>query len=208
MYMHVLAVPATTGYYALDSRTGDVILPFDDMGTPFLNKEFNRLYLRGANTDALHTVDVYYRLNNAAWTAYLANATVSGDGEWAISTGATSIVAKKIQLRVHFDDNALDIPTEINEIAIRFREKPADTVRRYGMMLELSTHGTDTNGNVLPSPDVQLTALEALHGTRVALVDPLGRASYVTVDSVSQSEYLQEAEEEAVMIVQVTATEV
>ena len=188
----------------VDSIVGKVILPKDDAGMPEVNKQWLDITVKGRVIDATHTIDLHYRCDETAtWLLAAANIAVSGT-----RTALTSTTGKSMQLCLTLDDASSDRLTEINEIEVRFRV--LDTFKnQYKMLLEVADGQTGSVGNPLPEANVQLTALEALQGGGTkTLVDPTGRSKTVTVDRVTELEYLQEAVDYPVLLVEVIATEI
>jgi hypothetical protein len=174
---------------------GDLVMPKDDAGMPHINKQWLDVTVRGKTIDASHTVDVYYREDETTtWDALVSNMAAS-----PTTTALTSITAKALQLRFHYDLANSDIPTEINEVQLRFRL--LDTLKtQIEAYLEIYD-------GLVPAA-TQLTALRALVGAGPkSITDPLGTARTVTFTTVDETEYISEGVDYPAMLVRVVCTE-
>ncbi|KKL90211.1 hypothetical protein LCGC14_1907000, partial [marine sediment metagenome] len=171
-----------------------------DGGMPEENKQFLDVTIKGRTIDSDRDVTVQYRLDEtAAWTS-LATITSS-----PTTTTFSAITGRAIQVRLDFNAYTNDVPTEVNEVEVRFRVLP--TYKNiYTMLLELEG-GSQAGGQ---EPDVALTALEDLHGAAaVTLIEPgpAQRSKTVSVIGVRQIELSQEGSAMGSMVVEVVAAE-
>ncbi len=200
-------LPNRTWQFPLDRApsSGKVVQPKDSGGMPQVNKQWLSVSAKGRQIDANHTVNISYRTNeNTAgtdvWAALAtspATATLSG------------VTGYDFQLFIYLSATAAatDVPTELNQIEVRFRELPT-WKRQYKAILELTENMTATRGTKMPSPAVQLTNLEtALGAGPVTLLAPEGTAYTVTVDSVDVVELAQAGIDYPALLVQVGLTQ-
>jgi hypothetical protein len=204
LYGHWLPIGVHDHPLVSNHLGGSFDMARDDAGMPFVNKQWLDISVKGKTLDASHKYDIWYRVNeNTQYLALEADAMTSPNRK-----AFSSVSGYAIQIRLSFDAFTHDELAEINEIEVRFRV--LDTFKnQYQMLIELADNQTGVNGNPLPEASVQLTALEALQGGGTkTLIDPTGRSKTVTVDSVSELEYLQEAVDYPVLLVEVIATEI
>jgi hypothetical protein len=160
--------------------------------------------VKGKVLDASHTADFNYRTNEA--TAFTAPTSATASSSPTVFT-LSSVTGYSFQWKLLFNSFAHDLFTEVNEVEVVFRELPTYK-NDYTFLIELSDGTGTPDGGVLPDASVQLTALEALQGSSVALIDPAGRSETVTVRGIKTVEALQSALDYPILVVEVKAAEV
>lgn len=178
------------------SNAGRVILPKDDAGMPFIDKQWLDITVKGKTIDTSHAIDICYREDETTtWDTGQSNVNVS-----PASIALSGVTGKALQLRVDFDATTDDALTEVNEIQVRFRT--LDTYKsEYTMILEINDEGY--------AAATKLAALRALVGGGIkTLIDPLGTSKRVTVSNVREVEYLSEGVDYPVMMVELKCCEI
>jgi hypothetical protein len=175
-----------------------------DGGMPEVNKQWTRAVVKGKTIDSNHTADFNYRTNEA--TAFTAPSSATASSSPTVFT-LSSVTGYSFQWKLLFNSFAHDLFTEVNEVEVVFRELPTYK-NDYTFLIELSDGTGTPDGGVLPDASVQLTALEALQGSSVALIDPAGRSETVTVRGIKTVEALQSALDYPILVVEVKAAEV
>ncbi len=186
----------------MQGGSGNSYFAKHDAGMPTVNKQFTDITVKGRSIDASHTVDLYYRTDEtASWTSLASNIATSPS-----RNALTAVTGYAIQLRFAFDTEASDKLTEINLVECRVRVLPT-TKNYYRAMILVEDGQLHAGGGSLPSPDVQLAALEALVNTTTTLIDLVGTSKSVTVISVRQEEAFQDSQNYPIMLVSIEMAE-
>lgn len=190
---------------ALEEQTGSVFFARHDGGFPEENKQYTQFRLKGRTIDSDRDVTLQYRLDEAtAWTSV---ATITSSPS---TQTLSAITGRAIQPRIDFNAFGNDVLTEVNELECVFRLLP--TYKNiYTAYLELGYNQGIGRGGTLPSADVQLTNLEALHGgSAVTLIEPgpLRRSRTVHVLELRQVELAQSEHNLPSVIIELQMAEV
>ena len=166
------------------STLADAYFCKHDGGMPEENKQFLDATVKGRTIDADRDYDLEYRLDETSGWTSLATAVITSPATQSLS----AITGRAIQLHFDFNVYANDVPTEVNEVEVRFRVLPTYK-NLYTMLLVLDGTPSGT------PPAQQLTDLEDLHGA-VAIVlrepGPGERIKTVNIIGVRQVELSQD----------------
>ena len=209
--------PITVGYelaFATTSSRCFAESPHYDFGTPSTPKTLERVAvrMRGANA----AVTLHFFADNSA--TELTSFSTSGGVADAYATSYSTLMLSAAnafsgaafrRLRIAYDlltETWNDFPLAIESVELVAQEMLAYK-KEIQMLLHVGDGLVDEYGSPLPDAITQLTALEALRGTRITLLDPIGRSLVVMVYAVQEMEAYSHGLDMAGMAVRVQCEE-